>query len=944
MKSYLVAIAILTVAITSLALDDPERWAPGMILIEIEDNGSGAPDFSPNGFITTGWPEIDLACEELRINGWRQMIPIAPNPKYRDRWRWTERWFVLTFDPDVTTVPTAVNRMSGLPGVKYIEPNYRGKLTMTPNDPYYAGHQWYVRKTNAHRVWDFTTGRPEIIMSAVDSGVDYLHPDLTNRIWQNLGEDANGNGYTFIPGVGFDPGDIDSIDNDGNGYIDDFIGWDWVDGAWMDAYRHPAHPDSIHEDGYMPDNDPSDFVYNGHGTHCTGTMTAEGNNGIGIAGMTWDTRIMCARAGYYSRTCNGYNQNDAVVQALPYGLNKGCKVFNFSYGGDDSSHFVHVMIDSAVNSWGAVITAAAGNDDHDLIHYPSAYPEVINVAATDQNDYKTYFSNFHPTVDISAPGIDIGATVPRHYSRPPSPCDMGFTNPFAPGYADFQGTSMAAPVVAGAAGLLLSFHPDSSNEWVRRRLLENTIYIYDRNPSYAPGELLGSGRVDVYRALGAGIFPVITLDSVVAIDAGGDGRFDPGENVDLYIHFSNTDDPIWAEARNCTLHLAASDSLVEIIQDEAYVGNIAIGANASNSVPVRFRMRSSATYGHYVQFVATLHGAENYSYVAEFVLMVGYPEIVVASQDTNATIIGKVTEALEMGQYIYDVVKIPLEGFSLERMRKHRAIVYVGGKDETIPQMTTALENNLQTWLTEPADGRMLFISGQNLPEQCSAVWLANNFGAVHAVDSLGINFGMNVTGFAGDTLSDGYSAMNIVFGGGGAGNRKFGSCRTTGGGIPIFYYNYPGATDSLCGVRYEDPSGWRTVMLEFGIEAMPDSLRYLFIHRIMNWGAVWQGIEEYDPSRTPARLEILPAFPNPFNDAVTICFALPEESSAKVEVFDISGRLVREFNFEAAAEGTNFLRWDAKTESGERLPTGTYLYRVESNGLSASGKIIYIK
>jgi len=940
----LFVLAVILLSVSVRAGDDETRWAPGMVLIEIEENAVGDPFIDEDEFVTTGWAGIDEACRDIGINRWERIIPIAPNPEYRRRWEWTERWFTFYFDPDVTDVPTAVEILRSAQGVKYVEPNYRGKFCATPNDPYYHGHQWYIRKVMADRVWDFTQGDTAIILSAVDSGVDYLHPDLTNLIWQNLEEDADGDGQVFIPGVGFDPGDIDSIDNDGNGYIDDFIGYDWVDDAWSDAYRHPTDP-SIKEDAYDYDNDPADFRYNGHGTHCTGTMTAEANNHQGIAGMTWHTQIMCLRAGYYSRHCEGYNQNEAVIKALPYGLNKGCRIFNFSYGGTDSSHLVHAIIDSAVNYWGAIITSAAGNDNNDSTHYPSAYDEVICVAATNHYDQKAYFSNFHPTVDISAPGIDIGATVPVYYTCPPPDCDEYFSHEFATGYADFQGTSMAAPVVGGAVALVWSFHPDSSNIWIRERLLENTEYIYDENPSFEPGSLLGTGRVDVYKALGAGIFPELTLTNAEYIDDGSDGRPDPGENVRVTITYENTDDPIWAAASGCTVIVTTDDPLVIISDSIGYIGNIPVGGTGSNATDaVTFYMDPDSTYGHTVRFTATLTASDRYIHIGEFEFMVGYPQVLVAARDT--IYLSKVFSALNYGGIEFDTLEIVDSDPDPARLEKHRVIIFFAGKRCGIDLMTSSIEGVLENWLTDPIGAdRMLVLSGQDLPEACDSAWLADLFGAVHKIDTVEIAYGLNVNGVDGDTLGDGYFHMNIVLGGGSAGNLAMGTCTAVNGGIRSMYYDYGSLDDSTCLVRREDPSGYKSVMMEFGFEGFQDSLRNVFMQRVIEWSGIqyFPGVEEKPPVK-PTVLELMPPFPNPFNNAVTIGFKLFEASPVTVTVYDLTGRIVRDFDIADAPSGPNLLRWDARTENGELLPTGTYLYRVEACGKSAGGKIVYIK
>ena len=946
---------LMVFVVAAFPADDPTRWAPGTVLIEVEDTDFGDPIIDNDGYVTTGWPELDAACREVGIDNWERIIPIAPNPRFRRRWRWVERWFEFHFDPDVTDVPTAVEALRGLKGVKYVEPNYRGAFCAVPNDAYYWGHQWYIRKIGADRVWDFTQGDTTIILSAVDSGVDYVHEDLTNLIWQNLGEDLDGDGIVFIPGEGFDPDDVqqlpdsipdDAWDTDGNGYIDDFIGYDFVTGVYTDAYRHPTDP-FIKEDGLDFDNDPNDFRYNGHGTHCTGTMAAEANNHVGIAGITWHTQIMCLRAGYYSRNCEGYNQNDAVIRGLHYGLSMGCRIFNFSYGGDDSSHFVHTIIDTAVNEWGALITAAAGNDDTDFTHYPSSYPEVINVAATNQSDQKAYFSNYSPTVDVSSPGMDIGSTVPRFYECPPAPCNMYWSSTFAPGYAEFQGTSMAAPVVAGCAALLWSFFPDSSNHWIRSRLENYTDYIYDvpGNGVYEADSELGTGRVNVFKSLAAGIFPSLTLSNITYSDADHDGRPERGEEVIVTLTYENSADPTWAAAEGVEITVTSDDSLVIITDSTATIGTIGIGASGSNSTdPIVFHMDSTYRYGHPVRFTVTLTTPDRYVLISDFQIMVGYSELLVASADSNFTYINKVMGALRWGGVPYDSVFVSLSGLPLSEMNRHRAIIYISGDVSGLDVLPGTMEADLESWVTAES-GRLLILSGQDLPEMATPSWLADNFGTQHVDDVVPLSCAMNVTGISGDPIGDGIED-NIAFGGGSAPNQRFmGSCRAIGDGVPFLYYNAGDISDSTCAVHYEDPAGWKTMLLEFGIEGFSDSLRYTFLERALGWVDIpyhWD-VDEKAPEK-PYALKLMPPFPNPFNRAVTIGFDVPNAGPVDIDIFDISGRLVRHMSIPSAQAGPNLVRWNATLENGDQLPAGNYLYKVSANGRSAASKITYVK
>jgi subtilisin family serine protease len=299
-----------------------------------------------------------------------------------------------------------------------------------PNDPQLAS-LWGLHNTgqsggvadsdiDAPEAWDLTTGTSSIVVGVIDTGVDYTHPDLAANIWTNPGE-IGGNG----------------LDDDGNGFVDDLHGYDFVNN----------------------DGDPLDD--HSHGTHVAGTIAARSDNGQGVAGVAWQASIMGLKflsAGGSGSTSNAIRAlNYATLMRTQYGVN--VRVTNNSWGGGGYSQGLYDAI-AASGAAGILFVAAAGNSgtDNDAApHYPSNYdlPNVVSVAATDRNDQLASFSNYGAqSVDLAAPGVSIVSTIPGG------------------GYASYSGTSMATPHVAGVAALAWSLDPDASVAEVRQALLE----------------------------------------------------------------------------------------------------------------------------------------------------------------------------------------------------------------------------------------------------------------------------------------------------------------------------------------------------------------------------------------------------------------------------------------------------------------------------------------
>lgn len=401
------------------------------------------------------------------------------------------RYYQIRFDSHLP-IEEYINELYTTGYFEMIEPAYTSKGMYTPNDPQ-KGSQYYLSLIKAYDAWDITKGDESIVIGIVDSGGDLDHPDLASQLFVNTG----------------DP--IDGVDNDNDGYMDNNKGWDFSGADTL----------LISQPDFLGDNDAS-ITKGGnfsHGTWAAGCASAATDNGTGISGVGFKTKLLFTKhyADNQPTTARSYSSN--LYNGILYAATHGAKIINCSWGGSNASTVYQDIITYVTLDLGCLVIASAGNDGTTDMLYPASYDYVLSVAASDSNDKVATFSNYGKTVDITAPGVNTFTT--------------GFNNL----YQSESGTSFSAPIVSGAAALVWSANPTYTPLQVAEQLRISADPIVYTKSSTLYRNKLGRGRLDIKNALTIES-PSIRASKPLLVKDDGNPP-DPGQTANLYFDFTN---------------------------------------------------------------------------------------------------------------------------------------------------------------------------------------------------------------------------------------------------------------------------------------------------------------------------------------------------------------------------------------------------------------------
>jgi hypothetical protein len=821
---------------------------------------------------------------------------------------------------------------------EYVEPHYIPKIDMNVNDPRSANNtsatgQYHLYITNCAgngtTGWDISTGAATTLIAIVDTGVEYTHADLTNQVAINTA----------------DP--VGSGDQDGDGFTDNYRGWDVA----------------------MNDNDAS-WQGNAHGVHVSGCASAQCNNSVGLCGTGYNCKFVPVKIADASGTLI------ASYEGITYAADFGCSVINCSWGGGGGGSYGQNIIDYAVNNCDALVIAAAGNNGLDEAFYPAAYDKVLSVAGTTSTDTKSGFSNYNYTVDICSPGSNVNATW------------TGST------YAQTSGTSMSSPVCAGIAGIVRTYFPTYNAMQVGERLKRTSDNVYIANPQSTYTDKLGAGRVNLYRALTDPNGPSI-IYSDVNFDDLNDMTFVANDTVRITGDFTNYLGA--ATNLNATLTVVSGGTYVSILDGTTNVGALGTLATANhNADPFDVKVLPTAPINQPIVFRLNMQdGAYSVNQYFSLIVNVDYINITVNDVWTTITSKGLIGynqpaqtqglgfDYLNAGSLMYesslmigstssntnDMVRNGTPGntdadfASLYTVRTLNPLQVsdfdVDGKfrdNVSATPLPVTVHHQAYAWSTAP---HRKYVIVKYVIVNTGGGSLNNLYAGIFSDwDIDAVSYGSNRTGFdAGNKM--GYSFFT------GAGGKYCGIKLLTNsapvnhyaidnvsggaGGIDI-YDGYSqaekytsmmtsravaGATGNgadVCDVVSSGPftiASNDSIVVAFALIA-GDNLADLQASAV-DAQIMWDGIPTMSVESVSASAAILNTFPNPASNSTDIQYSIAEAGYSEIRILDATGKLVTVLGAGEKSPGTYIVRLETAN-----LPDGMYLVQM----LTAEGTI----
>ena len=859
---------------------------------------------------------------------------------------------------------TLAEELTRGPDVEYAEPWFIYPLaggTFLPNDPFYQ-QQWHLPKIKAAEAWDITQGDSTIVVAIVDSGTEWTHPDLAPNIWTNPGEsgtDAQGNNKR-----------TNSIDDDNNGFVDDWHGWDLA-GA---HYQLPI---------LIPDNNPtSTGTNNEHGTHVAGIAAAATNNGTGVASIGFRTHILpvkCSadddnRAGGTAFILTGY-------QGIVYAADMGAHVINCSWGGAGGSQFEQDVIDYATEQ-GSLVVGAAGNSGSDVFFSPAGYRNVLGVASTGQSDFKSFFSNYGYWLDVSAPGENILSTL--HGSK--------YNNT-----TDWSGTSMASPLVAGLAALVKKQLPQLSMLQVGEQVRVTCDNIESQNPGF-PNQL-GKGRINAFRALTETTLPAVRLLSFHVKDSPGgnnNGFAQPAETLNVVCTFRNF---LSTTSPGATVELIPLSPYLTVVQGSFPIPALGTLDSVSNmNLPFRVFVRQDVPQSHTAHMEVRISDAQYTDrHTFSFLVNPTYQTHDLNEIQLTLTNNGRIgffdfpDNTLGNG-FVFNGVNQLFEGGLILGTSGSKLVDVVrnesGGQDNDFTSNdfydistpgTVAHQEGFTRFsdanvfgpekiginvemhsyaFSSPGDTRYIILhydlknpGGTVISNLYTGIFLDWDIGiyevnvsAFDATRSLGYAFdnSRSERAYLGIRALDSAASYRTLINDGTLDLSRFAKWFWISGGI----FGNPSSPSDIhhviaSGPYVLGPGG--TQKVAFALVAAESSLTQLqeaADAAKAKWLQILNpvSVEETDPT-IPLTFGLEQNFPNPFNPSTTIGFRVAREEFVRITVFDMLGRQVATLVDEMKTPGLYQVRWDARS-----LSSGIYHYRLRAGTFVETRKLVLMR